>query len=121
VQAFLDFRTHTLKEPDWGEPVGKHTWQMRDVYVLLYTRVSHPLILPPLPGDLLRPANEEQIIAQQWERYEARCSHDTYDMVNGVVAHADEDLGQEEVMSPQDLGQEEVMSPQDIVCGLASC
>ena len=36
-----------------------------------YTTVSHPQILSPLPGDLLRPANEEQIIAEQWERYEA--------------------------------------------------
>ena len=22
VQAFIDFRTHTIKEPDWGEPGG---------------------------------------------------------------------------------------------------
>jgi len=22
VQAFVDFRTHTLKEPVWGEPAG---------------------------------------------------------------------------------------------------
>ena len=58
VQAFLDFRTHTLKEPDWGEPEGEETWRMRDGYVLWYTRVSHSQILPPLPGDLPRPANE---------------------------------------------------------------
>ena len=60
--------------------------------------MSHPQILPPLPGDLPRPANEEQIIAKQWERYEARGSPVTYDMVSGVVAYADEHLGQE-VMS----------------------
>jgi len=23
VQAFVDFHTHTLKEPDWGEPAGE--------------------------------------------------------------------------------------------------
>jgi len=40
---------------------------MKDGYVLWYSRVSHPLILPLLPGDLPRSANEEQIIAQQWE------------------------------------------------------
>jgi len=28
VQAFVDFRTHTLKEPDWGEPAGEQTWRM---------------------------------------------------------------------------------------------
>jgi len=65
VQAFLNYRTHTLKQPDWGEPAGEDTWRMRDGYVIWYTRVSHPQILPPLPGDLPRPANEEQIIAQQ--------------------------------------------------------
>ena len=76
---------------------------MRDDYVLWYTRVSPPQIFPPVPGDLPRSANEEQIIAQQWKRYEARNSPDTYDMVSGVVAHADEHLGHEEVMSPHEL------------------
>jgi len=52
--------------------------------------------LPPLPGDLLRPANEEQIIAEQRERYEARSSPDTYDMVSVVVAYADAHMGQED-------------------------
>jgi len=98
MQAFLDFNTCTLKEPDWGEPAGEQTWRMRDGYVLWYTTVSHPQILPPLPGDLPRPTNEEQIIAHQWKRYETRCSPDTYDMVTGIVAHADEYLGQK-VMS----------------------
>nr|ABN09054.1 IMP dehydrogenase/GMP reductase, putative [Medicago truncatula] len=78
--AFVDFRTHTLKAADWGEQAGEQTWRMADGYVLWYTRVSHPQILPPIPGDLSRPANEEQIIAEQWERYEARSSPDTYDM-----------------------------------------
>jgi len=59
VQAFLDFNTCTLKEPDWGEPAGEETWRVREGYVLWYTEVSHPQILPPLPGDLPRPANEE--------------------------------------------------------------
>ena len=74
---------------------------MADGYVLWYNTVSHPQILPPLPGDLRRPANEEQIIAQQWERYEARDSPDTYDMISAAVAYADEKMGQEEVMCPQ--------------------
>jgi len=100
VQEFIDFCTHTIKEPDWGEPAGEETWGMEEGFVLWYTRVSHSQILPLLPGDLLRPANEEQIIAQQWEQYEARGSPDTFDMVNGVVAYADEQLGQE-VMSPE--------------------
>jgi len=73
---------------------------MVDGYVLWYSRVSHPLILPLLPGDLSRPANEKQIIAQQGEQYEARGSPDTYDMVSGVFAYADEQMGQE-VMSPE--------------------
>jgi len=72
--------------------------------VLWYTKVSHPQIFPPLLGDLPRPANEEQIIAEQWERYEARGSPDTYDMVSGDVAYADEHLGQEVMsMTPQQL------------------
>jgi len=58
VHAFIDFRTHTLKEPDWGEPARDDTWHMRDGYVLWYTTVSHPQILPPLSGDLPRPINE---------------------------------------------------------------
>jgi len=66
---------------------------MRDGYVLWYTRVSHPQILSPLLGDLPWLVNEEQIIAQQWERYEVRSSLDTYDMVTGDVAYADEHLG----------------------------
>jgi hypothetical protein len=98
VQTFIDFRTHTIKEPDWGELTGEATWQMKDGYILWYTRVSHPMILRLLPGDLLRTTNEEQIIAQQWEQYEARGSPDANDMINGVVAYADEQLGQE-VMS----------------------
>ena len=65
VQAFVDFRTHTLKEPDWGQPTGEQTWRMADGYVLWYPKVSHPQIFPPLPGDLPRPANEEKIIAEQ--------------------------------------------------------
>jgi len=73
---------------------------MMDGYVLWYTKVSHPHILSPLPGDLPRPANEEQIIEEQWERYKARSSPDTYDMVRAAVAYADAQMGQEEVMSP---------------------
>ena len=73
--------------------------------MLWYNTVSLPQILPPLLGDLSRPANEEQIIAQQWERYEARGSPDTYDMVSGVVAYADAQMGQAEVMSPEQLFQ----------------
>ena len=74
MQAFIDFRTHTIKELDWGEPAGQETWWMEDGYVRWYTRVSHPLILTLLPEDLPRPANEEQIIAHQWSstRREAR-------------------------------------------------
>jgi len=68
---------------------------------MCYGTVSHPQVLPPLPGDVPRPANEEHIIAQQWEWYEARGSLDTYDMVSAAVAYADEQMGQEEVMSPQ--------------------
>lgn len=66
-----------------------------------YTKVCHPQILPPLSGDLPRPANEEHIIAEQWERYEARSSPDTYGMVSVVVAYADAQIGQEDVMIPQ--------------------
>jgi predicted RNA-binding protein len=25
VQAFIDFRTHTIEKPDWGEPAGEET------------------------------------------------------------------------------------------------
>ena len=32
VQAFVDFRTHTLKEPDWGEPAREQTWRMAMCY-----------------------------------------------------------------------------------------
>ena len=100
VQAFVDFRIHTIKEPDWGEPAVETTWWVEDGYILWYITVSHPQIFPPLPGDLLRPASEEQIIAQQWEQYEARGSPNTYKMFCGVVAYADEQLGPE-VMRPE--------------------
>jgi hypothetical protein len=104
VQAFTDFRTHTLKADDWGEQAGEQPWRMAEGYVRWYTVVSHPQILPLLPGDVPRPPNEEQIVAEQWERYEARSSPDTYDMVSGAVAHADEFLGQEVMsMTPQQL------------------
>ena len=74
---------------------------MAEGYVVWYNTMSHPQILPLLLEDLPRPGNEEQIIAQQWEWYEARGSLDTYDMVSAAVAYADEQMGQEEVMSPQ--------------------
>jgi len=32
VQAFNDFRTYTIKEPDWGEPAGQETWWMAMYY-----------------------------------------------------------------------------------------
>jgi len=73
---------------------------MADGYVIWYSTMSHPQILPLLPGDLPRPANEEHIIAQ-WERYEVRGSPDTYDMVSAAVAYANEQMGQEEVTSLQ--------------------
>jgi len=56
--------------------------------------------LPPVPGSHLRPANEDHIIAHQWELHQARGSPDTYDMVSGIVAYFDEHLGWE-VMSPE--------------------
>ena len=34
VQTFVDFRTHTLKEPDWGKPTREQTWWTADGYVL---------------------------------------------------------------------------------------
>ncbi len=98
VQAFVDFLTHMLKAADWGEHAGEHTSCTTDGYVRWYTVVSPPHIFPLLQGDIPRPPNEEQIITEQWEQYEARSSPDTYDMVSGAVAHADEFLGQE-VMS----------------------
>jgi hypothetical protein len=104
VQAFVYFRTHTLKATNWGEHEGEHTWHMADGYVRWYTVLSHPQILPLLPRDILRPPKEEHIIAEQWKRYEARSSPDTYDMVSGVVAHADAFLGQEVMrITPQQL------------------
>ena len=73
---------------------------MAEGYVVWYNTMSHPQILPLLLEDLPRPGNEEQIIAQQWERYEARSLPDSYD----TVAHADEYLGQEVMsMTPQQL------------------
>ena len=99
MQAFIDFHTHTIKKPDRGEPAGETTWQMEDNYMLWYGLVSHPQIFPLIPGSPLRPANEEQIVAHQWEQYEARGSPDTYEMINGNVAYADEQLGHD-LMSP---------------------
>nr|ABN09179.1 IMP dehydrogenase/GMP reductase, putative [Medicago truncatula] len=32
VQAFVDFRTHTLKAADWGEQAGEQTWRMAMCY-----------------------------------------------------------------------------------------
>jgi len=91
-----------IKEPDWGQPIGESIWQMKDGYILWYTRVSHPQTLPLILGSPLRPANEEQIIAHLWEQYEARGSPDTYEMISGVVAYVDEQLGHE-VMSHEQL------------------
>jgi len=100
VQAFIDFRTHTIKQDSWGNPAGEMPWWMEDGYMLWYTRVSHPQILPPTLGSPPRPANEEQIITHQWEQHQTRGSFDTFDMVSGVVAYVDEHLGQK-VMSPE--------------------
>ena len=88
LQAFVNFRTHTLKATDWGEHAVEDTWSMADGYVPWYTVVSHPQILPLLSGDISRPPNEEKIVAEQWEQYKARSSPDTYDMVSCVVAYA---------------------------------
>jgi len=52
--------------------------------MLWYRWVSHPQILPPISGSPPRPANEEQIIAHQWKRHQARGSPDTYHMVGDV-------------------------------------
>jgi hypothetical protein len=65
VQAFVDFRPRTLKAADWGEHAGEDTWRMEEDYVRWYIVVSHPQILSLLPGDILRPPNEEQIVAEQ--------------------------------------------------------
>ena len=75
---------------------------MEDGHMLWYTKVSHPQILPPIPGSPPRPTNEEQIIAHQWEQHQARGSTDTYDIVSGIVSYADEHLGQK-IMSPKQL------------------
>jgi len=71
---------------------------MEDDYILWYEQVSHPQICPPIPGSPSMPLNEEQIIAHQWEQYQARGLPDTSEMISGVVAYVDEQLGQE-VMS----------------------
>ncbi|RHN45659.1 hypothetical protein MtrunA17_Chr7g0233741 [Medicago truncatula] len=55
VKGEIDFRTHTIKEPEWGQPTEESTWKMKDGYMIWYTTVSHPLILPLLLGDLSRP------------------------------------------------------------------
>jgi len=70
--------------------------------MLRYRRLSHPQILPPIPGFPPRPANEEQIIAHQWEQHQARGLPDTDDMVSGTVSHADEYLGQEEMSNAKE-------------------
>jgi len=70
--------------------------------MLWYTSVSHPQILPPIPGSPPRPANEEQIIAHQWKQDQTRGSPNTYDMVSDTVSYADKYLGQG-VMSPEQL------------------
>nr|ABN09750.1 IMP dehydrogenase/GMP reductase, putative [Medicago truncatula] len=64
VHTFFDFRTHTLKAADCGEHAGEETWHMADGYVRWYAIASHSQILPLLPGDIPRPPNEEQIIAE---------------------------------------------------------
>jgi hypothetical protein len=74
VQAFIDFRTHTIKEDNWGNSAGEMPWRMDDGYMLWYTRVSHPHTFPPISRYPQRPANEEQIIAHQWEQHQARGS-----------------------------------------------
>jgi hypothetical protein len=57
--------------------------------------------LQPIPGFPPRPANEEQIIAHQWEQYQVRGSLDTYDMASGVASYADEHSGQEAMINEQ--------------------
>ena len=94
VQGFIDFRTHTIKEDGWGEPSRETPWRMEDDYMLWYNRVSHIQILPPILRSPPRPANEEHIIAHQWEQYQAKGLPDTYEMINGDVAYSDEQLGQ---------------------------
>ena len=68
--------------------------------MLWYNGVSQHHILPLIPGSPLTPANEEKIIPHQWDQYQARGSPDTYEMISGVVAYVDEQLGRE-VMRPE--------------------
>jgi hypothetical protein len=99
-QAFIDFRPHTTKEESWGQPTKDIPWWFEDGNMLWYGRVSLPHIFPPIMGSPSRPANEEQIIADQHQHQE-RGSPDTYDMVSGVVFQADDYLGQEGMTSDQ--------------------
>jgi len=69
--------------------------------MIWYTRVSHPQILPLISGSSLRPTNEKQIIAHQWEQHQVRGLPDTYDIVSGVVSYDDEHLGQEGMIPKQ--------------------
>ena len=101
VQAFLDFRFHTIKGDSWGQPTGDMPWLYEDKYMIWYRQVSHPQILPPIRGSPLRPANEEHIIAHQRKQHQEIGLPDTFDMVNGVIFQADDYLGHEGMRNEQ--------------------
>nr|ABE93035.1 IMP dehydrogenase/GMP reductase, putative [Medicago truncatula] len=93
-----------LRQYGYVQSVPRHP---SDVVELSPTQIVQDFVdfrthtLKAVDWDIPRPPNEKQIIAEQWERYEARSSPDIYDMVSGVVAYSDAQMGLEEVMSPQ--------------------
>lgn len=50
LQAFIDFRPHTIKDDSWGEPTEDMSWRFEDGYMLCYERVSHHQIFPSILG-----------------------------------------------------------------------
>lgn len=60
--VFIDFRHHTIKDYSWGQPIEDMPWRFEDGYMLWYVRVSHPQILPPIPGSSLSTVNEERLV-----------------------------------------------------------
>ena len=66
VQAFIEFRTHTLNEPDWGESAGKETWRMRDGYVLWYITVSQQMKSISLHSNESDTRREALLIPMTW-------------------------------------------------------
>jgi len=86
---------------DWGQKCQR-VWEHQPGYMAWYAKVSHPRILPPDEGSPPRPANREQLIAEE----HAREMPDTLTITRDVVQIADSVVAMSAETTKKELVQE---------------